>query len=229
MPSVAKIFIIIFMVVIFLYVIVNVKHNKLNIQNALIWMLLPIGVIIAVLFLKELTSLAELIGIRTLSNLLFFLGFIFLILVCFNITKIVSIQNKKMIKENKEEIVRILKYVFSSGTSFVLDLLLFTIFQWIFSNINLSTMLCIFLATIFSRTMSSLYNYFMNSRFVFNNKDIKTIVAYFILVIIQMFMSAFLVSLIERIVSINATIIKFFVDIVIFIINYIVQKTIIFN
>ena len=227
MPSVAKIFIIIFMVVIFLYVIVNVKHNKLNIQNALIWMLLPIGVIIAVLFLKELTSLAELIGIRTLSNLLFFLGFIFLILVCFNITKIVSIQ--KMIKENKEEIVRILKYVFSSGTSFVLDLLLFTIFQWIFSNINLSTMLCIFLATIFSRTMSSLYNYFMNSRFVFNNKDIKTIVAYFILVIIQMFMSAFLVSLIERIVSINATIIKFFVDIVIFIINYIVQKTIIFN
>lgn len=134
-----------------------------------------------------------------------------------------------MIKENKEEIVRILKYVFSSGTSFVLDLLLFTIFQWIFSNINLSTMLCIFLATIFSRTMSSLYNYFMNSRFVFNNKDIKTIVAYFILVIIQMFMSAFLVSLIERIVSINATIIKFFVDIVIFIINYIVQKTIIFN
>ena len=134
-----------------------------------------------------------------------------------------------MIKENKEEIVRILKYVFSSGTSFVLDLLLFTIFQWIFSNINLSTMLCIFLATIFSRTMSSLYNYFMNSRFVFNNKDIKTIVAYFILVIIQMFMSAFLVSLIERIVLINATIIKFFVDIVIFIINYIVQKTIIFN
>jgi putative flippase GtrA len=134
-----------------------------------------------------------------------------------------------MIKENKEEIVRILKYVFSSGTSFVLDLLLFTIFQWIFSNINLSTMLCIFLATIFSRTMSSLYNYFMNSRFVFNNKDIKTIVAYFILVIIQMFMSAFLVSLIERIVSINATIIKFFVDVVIFIINYIVQKTIIFN
>ena len=92
-----------------------------------------------------------------------------------------------MIKENKEEIVRILKYVFSSGTSFVLDLLLFTIFQWIFSNINLSTMLCIFLATIFSRTMSSLYNYFMNSRFVFNNKDIKTIVAYFILVIIQMY------------------------------------------
>ena len=134
-----------------------------------------------------------------------------------------------MIKENKEEIVRILKYVFSSGTSFVLDLLLFTIFQWIFSNINLSTMLCIFLATIFSRTMSSLYNYFMNSRFVFNNKDIKTIVAYFILVIIQMFMSAFLVSLIERIVLINTTIIKFFVDIVIFIINYIVQKTIIFN
>ncbi len=134
-----------------------------------------------------------------------------------------------MIKENKEEIVRILKYVFSSGTSFVLDLLLFTIFQWIFTNINLSTMLCIFLATIFSRIMSSLYNYFMNSRFVFNNKDIKTIVAYFILVIIQMFMSAFLVSLIERIVLINTTIIKFFVDIVIFIINYIVQKTIIFN
>ena len=43
-----------------------------------------------------------------------------------------------MIKGNKEEIVRILKYVFSSGTSFVLDLLLFTIFQWIFSNINLA-------------------------------------------------------------------------------------------
>ena len=96
-----------------------------------------------------------------------------------------------MTKKSKEETMRIIKYIFSSGTSFIIDLLLFTLFQWILQKMNMTVVSSILLATILSRILSSLYNYLMNSRFVFNNKDIKTIISYYILVIIQMFMSAF--------------------------------------
>ncbi len=134
-----------------------------------------------------------------------------------------------MTKKSKEETMRIIKYIFSSGTSFIIDLLLFTLFQWILQKMNMTVVSSILLATILSRILSSLYNYLMNSRFVFNNKDIKTIISYYILVIIQMFMSAFLVSLAKTIIPINATIIKFFIEIIIFVVNYVIQKKIIFK
>lgn len=102
MPNIAKIFVIVLIVIFFLYVIKNIKSNKLNIQNALIWMMLPIGVILVVIFIDKLTILAKLVGVETLSNLLFFIGFIFLIFVCFNITKIISMQNKKIINLTQE-------------------------------------------------------------------------------------------------------------------------------
>ena len=136
---------------------------------------------------------------------------------------------KKIIKNN--EFIRIIKYTFSAGSSFVLDLLLFTIFSsMIFNNItNFNITTIIFISTVIARVMSSIYNYYINSRFVFKNKSRKTIIGYFLLVVIQMLMSALFVSLIKNMISINLTIIKFFVDIVIFIVNYIIQKYIIFK
>ena len=130
-----------------------------------------------------------------------------------------------MKKINKEEIVRIIKYLFSAGSSFILDNILFNIFIFFVGPGVVSIYIC----TTLARVISSVYNYLINSRIVFKNKDKKTIIGYFVLVVIQMIASATLVSLIDKFISVNTGIIKVVVDIIIFVVNYIIQKEVIFK
>ena len=130
-----------------------------------------------------------------------------------------------MKKINKEEIVRIIKYLFSAGSSFILDNILFNIFIFFVGPGVVSIYIC----TTLARVISSIYNYLINSRIVFKNKDKKTIIGYFVLVVIQMIASATLVSLIDKFISVNTGIIKVVVDIIIFVVNYIIQKEVIFK
>lgn len=119
-------------------------------------------------------------------------------------------------------------YVLSAGSSFFLDLLLFTIFNFILGKFLGYE--AIFLATIFARILSSLYNFAINSKFVFKKYSKKMLVEYYILVVVQMLISSLLVYFINKFLfDTFATIIKFFVDIVLFIINYFIQKIIIFK
>ena len=130
-----------------------------------------------------------------------------------------------MKKINKEEIIRIIKYLFSAGSSFILDNILFNIFIFFVGPGVVSIYIC----TTLARVISSIYNYLINSRIVFKNKDKKTIIGYFVLVVIQMIVSATLVSLIDKFISVNTGIIKVVVDIIIFVVNYIIQKEVIFK
>ena len=130
-------------------------------------------------------------------------------------------------KLNKKEIQKISKYMFSAGSSFGLDLFLFTIFNYLLKNLTATS---IILATVLARIISSFYNYFVNSRFVFKNHSKYSILQYYILVIIQMILSAVSVNLISKVImEVNVTIIKFFVDVIIFVINYIIQRNYIFK
>ena len=129
-----------------------------------------------------------------------------------------------MIK-NKEEIKRVLKYLLSSGTSFLLDIGLFTVFTFLFGKDTKA----IFLSTILARVLSSIYNYYINSKIVFQKKNKKSMLGYFTLVVVQMIVSASLVSFVEKYIKIFPTFIKIMIDIMIFIVNYIVQKEIIFK
>ena len=131
---------------------------------------------------------------------------------------------------NKEEIVRIIKYIFSAGSSFAIDVALFTVFKLLLTNaLTISDIKIIFISTTLARVLSSIYNYLINSRIVFKNKSRNTIIGYFLLVIIQMVASASFVSIFDKLLNINTSIIKICVDIIIFIVNYIVQKEIIFK
>ncbi len=120
-----------------------------------------------------------------------------------------------------------IKYLFSSGSSFFLDLLLFSIFVILLNNyLSYSS---IIVSTILARILSSLYNFFINSRYVFRKYNRKMILKYYILAIFQMFVSALLVYLINKyVIDIFATLIKIVVDIVLFIVNYFIQKNYIF-
>ena len=141
-----------------------------------------------------------------------------------------------MIQAIKKLIVRyttFIKYIISAGLSFGIDLVLFTIFIALFKPLVDDA--SIFLATICARVISSFFNYLINRNAVFkgNNKegnaDTKTLVKYYILVVIQMCVSSVLVFGLHKITTINETIVKVPVDVFIFMVNYFVQKKYIFK
>ena len=124
-----------------------------------------------------------------------------------------------------------LKYIISAFISFALDLILFSLFSLLLKKgIGDKS---IFIATIMARVISSLVNYFINRNKVFkkneNKMDAKTLIKYYLLVIIQMFVSATVVTSIYKSVHIYETLIKIPVEIVLFMVNYFVQKKFIFN
>lgn len=131
-------------------------------------------------------------------------------------------KKNSLFSKYKDSIYRIIKYTFSAGSSFVIDILLFTLFNYLVKNI--------LLATIIARVLSSLYNFIINSKYVFQKSNNNSIIKYYLLVIMQMFMSGILVTLLSNIfINTNNTIIKIFVDICIFIVNYIIQKEVVFK
>lgn len=142
-----------------------------------------------------------------------------------------KIKNNKIAAFIKEKQVFI-KYIFVAGSSFLLDLGLFTLFSNLLATIlqNVS----ILVSTVFARVISSFFNYVLNRNVVFSSDDKKvmdktTLIKYYALVIVQMLISAALVTVIFNLSGWNKTLIKMPVDVVIFIVNYIIQKKVIFN
>lgn len=118
---------------------------------------------------------------------------------------------------------RIFLYLFSSTSSFIIDIVVFSILS-IWFNIILSSYL--------ARLISSIYNYIINKVIVFENKtkkNIKSFILYFLLVLINITISGFSVDFIYKNIHLNATITKVLIDTIIFIANYYLQKYIIFK
>lgn len=123
-----------------------------------------------------------------------------------------------------------IKYSMISIISCIIDITLFKLFL-VFVKLNFTETVTIILATVFARIISSLINFLLNKKFSFNsNKKIKnTIVKYYILCVIQMILSAILVSSIFKLTRFSEVIIKLVVDTILFVINFRIQRTYIFN
>lgn len=121
------------------------------------------------------------------------------------------------------------KYILSSLSSFIIDILLFQLLITLFVGFNANAR--IFASTIIARIGSSLFNYKVNKNLVFENNenDKKTIYKYFSLVIIQLTVSATLVALIYKVTNIQETVIKTAVDAVLFFVSYRIQKLFVFK
>ena len=124
-----------------------------------------------------------------------------------------------------------IRFLLSGGLCFIIDILLFTLFNTIFKNTITEN---IIYATILARIISSFTNYNLNRSIVFKkdqNKKIDrfTLTKYFLLVIIVMFISAYSVKYLFELTNINESLLKIIVDIILCIINYFIQKYLIFN
>lgn len=123
----------------------------------------------------------------------------------------------------------IITYLVSSLLSFGVDLLAFSIFLYFIKGKFCEDIL---ISSYLARTISSIFNYVVNKKLVFKNtvkKNFKAFIEYFVLVIVNITISGTLVTKIYKYIHYNATFIKALVDGVIFIVNYFLQKYVIFK
>ena len=122
-----------------------------------------------------------------------------------------------------------LKYIFSSLSSAVVDIVLFVLFSSIFINVNKIYYAAI--STIFARIISASYNFTINYKLVFSSEKNKkqSIVKYFLLAIIQMILSATFVTIGIQLISFAPdVVVKIIVDGILFFLSYFVQRKYLF-
>ena len=118
------------------------------------------------------------------------------------------------------------RFAFSGASSFVLDIALFQIFCIVLRE-NFYTSSYVFLASIFARIFSAVYNYVINSYLVFKSKKNFTHSAtrYFLLAVVQGFTSSTLTAFIFDFVKCDLELyIKIPVDVFLFFASYFIQK-----
>lgn len=121
------------------------------------------------------------------------------------------------------------KFLLSSLSSSVIDLLLFNALCPIFKPIT--ALYYVTIASVIARIISASYNYTINYKLVFNSKSkhSKSALRYLILAILQGSLSALLVTgAVWAIPMGNETIIKMVIDVVLFFISYCIQRTFVF-
>ena len=122
-----------------------------------------------------------------------------------------------------------IKYLISSGSSFVIDIVMFLWFCRITrSNIPLYY---VAVSTVFARVISSIYNFIVNYIFVFKSKRNRSVsvVRYFSLVVVIMVASALLTTVGVALFNPSSeTIIKVIVDTMLFFVCYKVQQMMVF-
>jgi glycosyltransferase involved in cell wall biosynthesis len=122
----------------------------------------------------------------------------------------------------------ICKYVLSSLSSFLLDISIFTALVFLLKGEIVEYILA---STVGARVVSSLYNYYINRKVVFEETGNSkwSALRYFSLCAAQMFLSAFLVGYVYGRISVNESIIKGGVDSFLFVVNFIVQREWVFK
>ncbi|MHB1454821.1 MAG: glycosyltransferase [Saccharofermentanales bacterium] len=123
----------------------------------------------------------------------------------------------------------ILKFLSASIGSCLIDLTAFTVVMAILSASALEWKVTA--ATIIARIISSLFNYAINRNFVFQSQKrvTDTIRKYYILAFFQMLLSLGGVYGLTLLLRINSTLIKAFVDLVLFFIGFQIQREWVFN
>lgn len=108
MPLRLVIILIIFALLFTIFVSSYVVKRKLVIKYALLWLVFCVLMTIAVLIPDFLKIICDYMGIETVSNFIFFLGFGLLLIITFVLTSVVSIQKNKITSLCQE--VAILKH-----------------------------------------------------------------------------------------------------------------------
>lgn len=125
------------------------------------------------------------------------------------------------------------KFLFSSLSSSVLDLLLFSFFCGILQTTSgfLDKLSYIVAATVLARVISAVYNFMLNYKVVFRSSEniASTAVKYCLLAVVQMFCSAFLVDLLYGMTGGYEVAVKIPVDVLLFFLSFVIQREFVYR
>ncbi len=124
-----------------------------------------------------------------------------------------------------------LKFIFSSLSSSVVDIVLFSLFCSLFRNMPLPVGY-IMLATVVARVISAVYNFTINYKVVFRGKGSKSAAAikYLVLAVFIMIASGALVSFFHGLIPQSPEfVVKIPVDCVLFLVSFYVQREVVYK
>lgn len=122
-----------------------------------------------------------------------------------------------------------LKFILSSLSSFVVDILLFSLFTVLLRQVLPGYHIVI--ATVGARVVSSLFNFVINKHNVFKNTapSAYVLLKYIVLCVVQVSLSAGLVWTVFQLLRWNETLIKVIVDFILFLFSFQIQREWVFK
>lgn len=132
------------------------------------------------------------------------------------------------IKDSIKIYAVILKFLLSSIASFVIDIAIFTVLNFLLAG-KFEESVSLLISTVGARVISSLFNYTINRKAVFGSKSSvkKTMAKYYMLCVCQMMVSYGLVWALTTLFSAGTamqSVIKFLVDCSLFVISFPIQR-----
>jgi len=123
------------------------------------------------------------------------------------------------------------KFLFSSLSSSVVDLVLFSIFCFFFKQMDWGRISYISAATVAARVLSAFYNYSLNYKVVFQSESSvrTTLPKYILLAIVQMGLSAVLVSRLYPLFGGAEVAVKIPVDVLLFFLSFVIQREFVYK
>lgn len=97
-----KIFLVIVCILLIVYIYSKVLNKKLDHKSAFSWIGIIIILMIICIFDKILIPIKDFLGFEVTSNMIFFIGFIFISLLLLSLSSKVNKQNERIIKLTQE-------------------------------------------------------------------------------------------------------------------------------
>ncbi|WP_257841911.1 GtrA family protein, partial [Oenococcus oeni] len=119
-----------------------------------------------------------------------------------------------------------IRFSLSSLVSFLIDVGIFAFFMFAYSS---RSFLTITFASFLARFCSSVFNYSINQKIVFEGKSSHSISKYYLLVVFQVFVSSYFVTFLHDVSDLNTVFIKIIVDFILFFFSFYIQKRLIFR
>lgn len=137
----------------------------------------------------------------------------------------------RVIKDSARIYLIFAKFLFSSLSSSVVDLLLFSLFCYLLKEKETGSFTYITGATVLARVVSAIYNYFLNYKVVFKSRSTvgKTGIKYFLLAVVQMACSALLVNVLYSVFGGWEVLVKIPVDVLLFFASFVIQRELVYK
>ncbi len=131
----------------------------------------------------------------------------------------------------KEKIKRVFLFCMSSFSSFLIDYLLFSLFEYLLPDSkNASIVVMTVIANVSARVISATFNYIVNTKLVFETeKSIKSASSYCALALFILVFNTLILSLLTKFAHIDPLIGKLITETIMFVFSYIIQSKIIFR